>query len=299
MAQADKSVRYQALKRAGVPLEKHYRDYTNDELTALLTEHGLPVPDRPASEKDLPAPRGPEGEESIRADLQALAATVNQLVELQLAQARQPAAAAAPLGYAPAPAPTVPAAEAAPSPEPQTHRGFMHDAPKIGGLDTNEHAGITSNTHGQDDVLYTDEQGNQWYQREVRKPAFPKPRGRRVLRYNDPGVRTEEIKVGEYTESFEVAGDPRQARTMEAKVTLPSYQTGIYKSPNLPFKVHTYNGARGFDLEDVERFYGASDLVPDTIKKCYVSTDLCYDITTTIRAIQDEARDLALKGQNR
>lgn len=307
MAQADKSVRYQALKAAGVPLDKHYRDYTNDELTKLLVDNGLPVPERPASERDLPSPRGPEGEDSIRAELQALSQTVSQLVQLQLAQANQPAPAPAPQYVASAqraigaePQYQTAAPRAVEPEEPEERVGYMRPpAPVVNGMDTSEHAGVTSSTHGQNDVLEVDAQGNKWYQREVRKPAFPKPRGRRVLRYSDPGVRTEEIKVGEYTESFEVAGDPRQARTLEARITLPSYQTGIYLPPNMPFKVHTYNGARGFDFEDVQRFYGAADLVPDTIKRCYVGTDLCYDIPTTIRAIKDEARELALKGPNR
>jgi|GEM_PF-4197974 len=283
MAQTERAAIYRALKGAGVEFTKHYREYSVEELSALAAQHGVQVEPPARTERDLPAPRGPEDEGgSIRDELRQLSQTVNQLVQLQLAQVKEPAQA--PVKQ-----------RGAREPEPEQARGYMRDtAPTVGGLDVNEHAGITSNSHGKDEVLYVDEHGNQWFQREVRKPAYPKPRGRRVLRYSDPGVKQETIKVGDYEETFEVAGDPQNSRPAEIKVTLPSYQTGIYKAPNLPFKVHTYNGARGFDLEDVQRFYGGADLVPDTVKKVYVSTDLCYDITTTIRAIKDEARELAL-----
>ena len=54
-------------------------------------------------------------------------------------------------------------------------------------IDENEMAGQRLNTHTGDEPLRIDENGLVWYQEEVRKPAYPKPRGRRVLRYNDPG----------------------------------------------------------------------------------------------------------------
>ena len=40
----------------------------------------------------------------------------------------------------------------------------------------------------------------------------------------------------------------------EIKVTLPSYQTGIFRAPNMPFKIHSYQGTRGFDLEEVQKY---------------------------------------------
>ena len=85
----------------------------------------------------------------------------------------------------------------------------------------------------------------------------------------------------------------------EVKITLPSYQVGVFLDPRFPFKIHTYNGAQGFDLFDIQKYYGGSDLVPSEIKRVYVSNDLCYDIRTTIRAIQNEAREIQLKGTNR
>jgi hypothetical protein len=157
-----------------------------------------------------------------------------------------------------------------------------------------ELAGLRQNTHTEGQPLRTDENGLIWYQDEVRKPATPKPRGRRVIRYMDTGTKKETVVAGQYIETFEVAGDAQ--RESEVKITLPSYQTGIYKDPRFPFKIHVYNENRGFDLFDVINFYGGADLVPTEIKRVYVENDLCYDIRTTIRAIETEARQLRLAG---
>lgn len=155
-------------------------------------------------------------------------------------------------------------------------------------------AGLRLNTHDEDEPLRTDEQGLIWYQDEVRKAAFPKPRGRRVLDYIDPGVRTETAQTGNgYTETFEMPGD--QARPAQVKITLPTHQVGIYKDPNMPFKIHVYNDNRGFDFFEVRDFYGGGDLVPEDIKTVYVGQSLCYDIRTTRRAIEAEYRDKLLK----
>jgi hypothetical protein len=140
----------------------------------------------------------------------------------------------------------------------------------------------------EEEPLFIDEEGKEWYQVEVRKPSFPKPRGRRVLTYIDTGTVTKVAQSGQYTETFEVAGEGK--RQGEIKITLPSYQVGIYKSPIYPFKIHCYNGNEGFDLEEVELYYGAADLVPEGVKRIYIENDLCYDIPTTVRAIQAEYR---------
>jgi hypothetical protein len=297
MAQATKSAYYQALKRAGAPFAKHYRDYTTDELKQLHGELALPPIDEPAPA--LPTSRPDEAAE-LRAQLAALTETVGALVQLQTQrQAPGPQqgvrAAAEPQHHTIAERARLEAPPVMPTPSRPTVQA-PREAPLIGGLDTKDHAGLTTNTHTGDDVLFVDQHGNKWFQKEVRKPAFPKPRGRRVLRTYDAAVAQETVKVDDrYFETFEVSGDPQNLQATEVKITLPSYQTGIYLAPNMPFKIHTYNGKRGFDLEDVERFYGAADLVPDTIKKTYVSNDLCYDITTTIRAIKDEHRELVLQ----
>ena len=81
------------------------------------------------------------------------------------------------------------------------------------------------------------------------------------------------------------------------KITLPSYQVGIYRDPRFPFKVYTYGGVNGFDLFGVQEFYGGPELVPASIKRMYVSNVLCYDVRTTIQAIEAEARQLALAGR--
>jgi hypothetical protein len=135
-----------------------------------------------------------------------------------------------------------------------------------------------------------------WYQEEVRKPATPQPRGRRVLQYTNPGTETKTITLEDGTiESFEVAG--RGTRTAEVKITMPSYQVGIYADPRFPFKVYTYGGVNGFDFFEVQEYYGGAELVPATIKRMYVANVLCYDIRTTVQAIEAEARQLALQGR--
>lgn len=156
-------------------------------------------------------------------------------------------------------------------------------------------AGIRTNTHSPDEPVRIDPAtGWEWYQDEIRKAAFPKPRGRRVLRYSDPGVKTVQLRGNNGTsETFEMPGEER--RVAEARITLPSYQVGIYKDPQMPFKIHVYNEERGFDLFEVEDFYGGSDMVPSDIQRKYVSNVLCYDIRTTIRAIENELRDQQLK----
>ena len=141
---------------------------------------------------------------------------------------------------------------------------------------------------GEDTPLRTDEQGRIWFREEVRKPATPAPRARRVLKYIDPGTTTKTIVNGRYIESFEEAGN--QITQGEVRITMPSYQVGVYKDPRFPFKVHVYNDTTGFDLFDVQDFYGGSDLVPTECKRLYIGTDLCYDIRTVIRAIESEYR---------
>lgn len=291
MAQATKSEYYQALKAQGVTFEKHYRDYTRDELRELWVAAGGETWGEEPEQSQFVQPKV-DDEPDVREQIAHLSRVVAGLAELVTAESRRDEVAAAPIAAAGemvgAPATAAPAQATAPK-ESHTAKPFAHD------LDPNEHAGVTQNTHQGSDILEIDEHGNEWYQKEVTKPAFPKPRGRRVLRYMDPGVKPETIKVGDYVEGFEIAGDMSSARPAEIKITLPSYQTGIYKAPNMPFKIHTYNGVRGFDLEDVQKYYGGADLVPDTIKRCYVSTDLCYDIQSTIRTIENEYRERVLK----
>ena len=282
MSQSGKSAYYKALKDQGVEFDRHYRDYTTEELkgaydklvAAAPDDAPLPaVPIPPAA--DVVPPRSDELAE-LREQIGSLGQMLTQLAHIVT---RGPAVAAV---------------QAAPAAKPQPPQPVK---PK--GLDPLDHAGVTMNTHAADEPVRVDEFGNQWYRNEVNKPGFPKPRGRRVLRAMDSGTVQETIQVaGGYTETFEIPGDPLNAKPIEIKVTLPSYQTGIYKAPNMPFKIHTYQGVRGFDWDDINRYYGAADLVPSTIKHCYVSSDLCYDISTTIRAIEDEFRERVLKKES-
>ena len=150
-----------------------------------------------------------------------------------------------------------------------------------------QHAAEDAYKEGYDETpLRTDPDGKVWYRDEVLKPAFPKPRARRRITYVDPGSKTQTVQNGKYVETVEVAGDEKQTR--EVKITMPSYQVGIYKDPRLPFRVHIYNGNRGFDLFEVRKYYGGADLVPREIKTLYVGNDLCYDIVSTRRAIEQE-----------
>ena len=142
-----------------------------------------------------------------------------------------------------------------------------------------------------------DEQGRVWYQEEVRKPATAQPRGRRVLNYVDTGTREERVIGSDGTvETFEVAGQS-QRRSAQVKITLPSYQVGMYRDPRFPFMVHTYNGNQGFDLFEVQNYYGGAELVPTEVKRIYVENVLCYDIRTVVRAIQQEYTQLRLAGR--
>lgn len=270
MSQGTKSAQYQALKAQGVPFEKQYRDYTTAELRELAQANGLePVADV--------TPAGVPPRTSDMAELKQQLDGLSKVV-LQLAHIVSNPQVAPPVS---APQPMEKPVQAAPARRPA--------------LDPNEHAGLTLNSHNEFEVIRTDEFGNQWYRNEVPKPAFPKQRVLRVLTEMDSGVKKETIQVGGYTETFEVPGDPEHARPIEVKVALPAFQTGIFKPRDMPFRVHIYNGVRGFDFTDVNAFYGGQDQVPAEVKRTYVANDLCYDILTVRRAIENEYRERVLK----
>jgi hypothetical protein len=113
----------------------------------------------------------------------------------------------------------------------------------------------------------------------------------------DTGVQEKTVVDADGTvETFEVSGTAAR-RPSEVKITLPSYQVGIYKDRRFPFKIHVYNGNQGFDLFEVQNYYGGAELVPTEVKRMYVENVLCYDIRTTVRAIQTEFRQLQLAGK--
>lgn len=151
-------------------------------------------------------------------------------------------------------------------------------------------AGMRTNLD--EEVIRVDDKGRQWLQEEVRKSAIPKPRARRKLQYVETGIEEVTVKNGEYTETFEIAGDSNTVS--EVRITLPTYQVGKYIDPRFPFPVHIYNEQTGFDLFAVEDFYGGRELVPQDVKRVYVDSVLCYDIPSVINAIQSEARRIQL-----
>lgn len=197
-------------------------------------------------------------------------AATEKMPELQLPDVQPPAHWDAP----------VPASEPVPAPAPAFQREVPPDTQA--GLRQNENPNVP---------IRRDPDGKIWFQDEIRKAAFPTPRGRRVHDYTDTGFRTETTDLGNgVTESFEMPGD-RSVR-MQAKTTLPSHQVGIYLDPAMPdFRIHVYNNVRGFDFFDVHNFYGSVDLVPSSVKRMYVNNDLCYDIQSVIRAVESEYRD--------
>lgn len=274
MSAAEKGFYFRRLKGAGVELDRHFRNYTTAELVEadkMAVENGLlaePTDDELTEVRTRVHKKKPRPEPDAALDsLRTAAAAAPDDVE---------AIPAGFFGFEPEPAVAVAALV----------------RPEIG-----EMAGERLNSKAPEDILFTDDEGRQWLQKEVLKPAFPKPRGRRVLRYNDPGVVKKTEKEGQYTETFEVAGDPRNAVPAEIKITLPSYQVGIYRDPRYPFKVISYNGREGFDRLEVEQFYGGAELVPPVAKRAYVENVLCYDMRSVIRAVNEEFRQMQLSGR--
>lgn len=237
MSQTEKAYYFNALKAAGIKFDRHYREYSTEELKLGFEQL------REGQGEDAPVP-----------DAGTVAEEPSEFEQL----------------------PDVP----------------------VGERDPNELPGQRLNTTEGDELqpIRTDEQGRVWYQEEVLKAGFAKPRGRRVLQYTSTGTEQRTVQNGDYVETFEVAGKGAP-QAGEIKITLPSYQTGIYKDPRFPFKIHTYNGNQGFDFFEVAKYYGGIDLVPAEIKRVYVENVLCYDIRTTIRTIQLEYRQLQLAGK--
>ena len=271
-----KSILYNQLKQAaefGVPVEftKPYVNYTVDELQELV-EQFLTEPARArdyraeAPEVDASGPRSAPVDPRPTHPAQGQSRSEGELINWEALEGLSPQQIARAL--------EIPLAE----------RG-------------SERAGMTFNTHKEGQPVRVDNEGRVWFQDEVMKPAIPKRRMVRKIRYTDTGVKTVERRTedGHLDERFEVSGD-RQTE-MEVTVTLPSWQVGIYKDPRLPFRVHVYNGVRGLSWYDVVKHYGGMDFVPSSIKRLYVGQDLCFDIRSTQDQMMQEYRDLQL-GRN-
>lgn len=257
MSQTVKAAYFNALKSQGVPFDKHYREYSTEGLRDAYLKLNDGV--------DLEGLPPETGDEPVDAG----------------AVAEEPP----------------PASFFFPETEPVNPPPAESASPPLRAADPAEMPGQRQNTLAEDEPLRIDpETGRAWFQEEIPKPAYPKPRSRRVLTYVDNGTKTEQVRVGNYVETFEVAGDG-PGRTAEVKITLPSYQVGIYKDPRFPFRVHTYNGAEGFDLFEVRNYYGGAELVPADCKLIYVENVLCYDVRSVVRSIETEYRQLVLAGK--
>lgn len=247
---------WRVIQEAGIKVDKNYRDYKIPELEAIVQSHELEI-----------AP---------------LASALSESSEPELLQPQS-------LPANP-PTPKLP-------PKRKPVQNPRQSPVPIEGRDPKEMPGQRLNTKAHDEPLRIDpETGFLWYQEEVLKPAIAKPRGRRVIKYNDPGSQRVRTTGPQGTsEEFEIPGN--RHRVSEAKITLPSYQVGIYRDPAMPmFRIHTYQEKKGFDREDVINFYGGRlALVPKEIARIYISNDLCYDISSTITAIETEARRIQLE----
>lgn len=284
MSNSMRGAYYRALKEAGVEFTKHFREYPTSELKEAyekLVAEGIAP--QLTEKKPRPQEQVMWEQAEVTSDQHANDALARQFEEMGMS--------GGPTGR---PAdPVRPQPRINPAPVQQSRRTPQVRNPID--ISKPELAGQRMNTHAPDEPLYVDDNGVAWFQREVRKPAFPKPRGRRVLQYVEHGTRTETVKNGDYLESFEISDERQPGRTSEVKITLPSYQTGIYKDPRLPFKVHVYNEQRGFDLFDVWDYFGGETLTPSECKRIYISNDLCYDIRSVINTIEAEYRQLKLQ----
>jgi hypothetical protein len=144
-------------------------------------------------------------------------------------------------------------------------------------------------------AIRTDERGRVWFQEEIQKSSLAKPRGYRIYREIGTGVKEVTIDSGDgYTETIEVADGSR--KPLEVRVGIPTWQVGIYKDPQFPFRVVEYRSARGFMRHDVEEFFGGPDVLPEGITAIHVGNLLCYPIREVIVAIQREYNQLQKKG---
>lgn len=261
MTQAERKELWDELKTRGFQPTKHYRDYSVGELRSqLASERSY------AAQQEVRQAPAPEPEDDFPVPTFQVPETTAQ------------------------PQPSAPA----PDPRFEQTVQALRDQP----ADTVP--GLRLNTHGEEKPLRIDADGKIWYKDEITKASYPKERGKRVIEYVDPGVKTQIIRDsnGSIVESFEMPGD--QHRISQARISLPAYQIGLYRDPALLgefFKIHVYQDRRGFDLFDVERYFGGKHQIPQTCKRTYVDTVLCYDIDSVLQAIQDEYREKLKNGE--
>jgi hypothetical protein len=275
MSQSEKSGYFQALKAAGVNFERHYREYTTAELKAAYDALPAELKNPPAPAAPPPLPPMPQPQ-------------VDPKPEPTVYETPPPdPEAAAFFGFSASDDPAAALNELEPEP--------ALTAP-LREADPTEMAGQRLNTKEPEEVIRVDEHGREWLQEEVRKPGYAKPRGRRVLTYLETGTEQRTVQNGKYQETFEVAGSG-PGQVAQVKITLPSYQVGRYRDKRFPFTVVTYNGNEGFDLFEIQEYWGGPELVPATVKRKYVENVLCYDIRSVIQTINAEYRALQLAGK--
>lgn len=152
----------------------------------------------------------------------------------------------------------------------------------------------------EDEIIRVDEAGNEWYQEEIIKEGSAKPRGYRIHRELTADV--EEVKITDtdqfgttYTETIEVAGSKQ--RPMEARVGIPTWQVGIYRSPQFRFaRIVKYRDRVGFLREDIDTYFGGEDVIPEGVKRIHVGNLICYDMKSVTTAIQREHNTLLRRG---
>ena len=147
MAQGDKSAYYQALKKAGYEFDRHYRDYTTQDLIEICEQieetTGETVEVAPSAPHEQMPPRDSEMAE-MREQFDRLTELVGDLADLVTANVKP-----------------------SPKPAPDPSEQFA--------VTSTEHAGLTQNVAGKDGVQFVDEYGNEWYQPEVTKPSYARP----------------------------------------------------------------------------------------------------------------------------
>lgn len=152
-------------------------------------------------------------------------------------------------------------------------------------------------------AIRADDAGRIWFREEI-GPEIAKNRRlrKRITQVVPEKVEVKQIHSGDYIETIEVMGEG--TRNLDAFITMPPTQTGIYLDPRFPFKVFTYNGSLGFSYGDVNDFYSGVEFVPSTIKKKFVGNMMAYDIKSVISTIERKYRELQLSrsvpmGRNR
>ena len=142
-------------------------------------------------------------------------------------------------------------------------------------------------------AIRADDAGRIWFREEI-GPEIAKNRRlrKRITQVVPEKVEVKQIQAGDYIETIEVVGEG--TRSLDAFITLPPTQVGIYLDPRFPWKVFTYNGSLGFSYGDVNAYYGGVEFVPSTVKKKFVGNMMAYDIKSAISTVERKYRELQL-----